>query len=149
MPAFAATPVLAVSIRQPWAELILAGRKRIEVRSWSTVYRGPLWLHIGQKTDRSLETRFGLTQVFHGGFAGMVQLKAVLPLTPERWVGWRHLHLDSGEYRCGLYAWLFSEPIRLSEPIHSPGNLRLFEPNRQVLNRLCECLKSNPSFVAR
>jgi hypothetical protein len=32
----------AISIKQPWAELIGQGVKTIEVRSWQTKYRGPL-----------------------------------------------------------------------------------------------------------
>ena len=32
----------ALSIRQPWAELILQGRKTIELRTWKTCYRGLL-----------------------------------------------------------------------------------------------------------
>ena len=32
----------ALSIRQPWAELILQGRKTIELRTWKTSYRGLL-----------------------------------------------------------------------------------------------------------
>lgn len=31
-----------LSIKQPWAELIASGRKTIELRSWSTSYRGPI-----------------------------------------------------------------------------------------------------------
>ena len=34
--------VPALSVRQPWANLIASGRKRIEYRSWATRYRGPL-----------------------------------------------------------------------------------------------------------
>jgi len=41
----------ALSIKQPWAELILRGRKQIEVRSWSTAYRGFVWLHTGRSRD--------------------------------------------------------------------------------------------------
>ena len=32
----------ALSIRQPWASLVARGLKTVEVRSWSTPYRGPL-----------------------------------------------------------------------------------------------------------
>jgi len=32
----------ALNVRQPWAELIAQGRKRIEVRTWPTTHRGPL-----------------------------------------------------------------------------------------------------------
>jgi hypothetical protein len=35
----------ALTIWQPWATLIAAGVKRIETRSWSTDYRGPLAIH--------------------------------------------------------------------------------------------------------
>lgn len=35
----------ALTIRQPWASLIMAGTKRVENRTWSTNYRGPLVIH--------------------------------------------------------------------------------------------------------
>ena len=35
----------ALSLMQPWATLIAQGAKRIETRSWSTSYRGPLAIH--------------------------------------------------------------------------------------------------------
>lgn len=37
----------ALTIRQPWAWLIVAGHKPVENRSWSTKYRGPLAIHAG------------------------------------------------------------------------------------------------------
>jgi hypothetical protein len=37
----------AITIRQPWAQLIAAGLKTIETRSWPTKYRGPLAIHAG------------------------------------------------------------------------------------------------------
>src|SRR5208283_2683405 len=38
-------PRRALSIRQPWAELILRGKKKIEVRSRPTNIRGPMYLY--------------------------------------------------------------------------------------------------------
>ena len=32
----------AISVKQPWANLIAAGRKTIETRTWTTKYRGQL-----------------------------------------------------------------------------------------------------------
>ncbi len=32
----------ALSVRQPYAQQILTGKKKIEYRSWPTKYRGPL-----------------------------------------------------------------------------------------------------------
>ncbi len=35
----------AITLTQPWAQLVALGAKRIETRSWSTKYRGPLAIH--------------------------------------------------------------------------------------------------------
>jgi hypothetical protein len=37
----------SLSIRQPWAWLIVQGHKPIENRTWPTTYRGPLLIHAG------------------------------------------------------------------------------------------------------
>lgn len=35
----------ALTLTQPWASLVAIGAKRIETRSWSTSYRGPIAIH--------------------------------------------------------------------------------------------------------
>lgn len=35
----------AITLTQPWAQLVALGAKCIETRSWSTRYRGPLAIH--------------------------------------------------------------------------------------------------------
>jgi ASCH domain len=47
----------AISVRQPWAWLIVNGHKMIETRSWMTDYRGPLIIHAAGKIDRSFSRR--------------------------------------------------------------------------------------------
>jgi hypothetical protein len=42
---------IALSIRQPWAELILQHKKDIETRSWNTHYRGAFLIHAPKKID--------------------------------------------------------------------------------------------------
>src|SRR5437016_10859136 len=41
----------ALSVRQPWAWLIVNGHKDIENRSWQTKFRGKLLIHAGQRFD--------------------------------------------------------------------------------------------------
>jgi hypothetical protein len=52
-----------ISIRQPWASLIVTGVKDVENRTWSTRYRGPILIHASQRADSiasdELERRFG------------------------------------------------------------------------------------------
>lgn len=43
----------ALSIRQPWAWLIVNGHKDIENRSWSTQFRGRLLVHAGATMTRA------------------------------------------------------------------------------------------------
>jgi hypothetical protein len=43
----------ALSIRQPWAWLIVNGFKNIENRTWPTHYRGEILVHAGQAMTRS------------------------------------------------------------------------------------------------
>jgi len=42
----------AISIRQPWAWLIVNGHKDIENRSWRTHYRGQVLIHASQGMTR-------------------------------------------------------------------------------------------------
>jgi activating signal cointegrator 1 len=39
----------ALTLYQPWATLVAIGAKKIETRSWSTKYRGPLAIHVSKK----------------------------------------------------------------------------------------------------
>jgi len=42
----------ALSIKPPWIELIVEGRKTIETRTWRTNYRGKILLCSSQTVDR-------------------------------------------------------------------------------------------------
>ena len=44
-------PTMALSIKQPWAWLIVAGHKDVENRTWFTNYRGPVLIHAGKRFD--------------------------------------------------------------------------------------------------
>lgn len=45
--------MIALSIRQPWASLILEAGKDIENRCWSTKYRGPFLIHAAKGMTRT------------------------------------------------------------------------------------------------
>lgn len=45
-------PLLALSVQQPWAWLIVNGWKDVENRSWPTSVRDRVLIHAGQKFDR-------------------------------------------------------------------------------------------------
>jgi hypothetical protein len=123
---------LALSVRQPWAELIIAGRKTIELRTWTTDRRGPLWLHAGLKRGPELECRFGLTDLFHGGFIGRIRLSSIVRLDPDHWERWRGRHMAEGPVPDKIYGWVITKPERLAHPIPARGGLGLFAPRPEV-----------------
>jgi hypothetical protein len=129
--------VPAISIRQPWAELVLRGKKTVEVRDWHHAYRGPLWVHTGRKTDGYAQTEWQLRDptmgdLFTGGFVGQVELTAIVPFDAHSWEALRPQHLDTGRFRLGLFAFFLRNPRRLQEPLEGPGELRLFEVDEET-----------------
>ncbi len=139
--------ILALSIQQPWAELIISGKKSIEIRSWTSRYRGQLWIHAGQVSNSDLEQKFGLSNLFHGGYIGVVTLEEIMPFDEPVWKQWRPLHLDSGDYQTGFYAWILSNPIRFRSPIRGAGKPVLFSVPDEVKDLLKQALKdANPNL---
>lgn len=49
------TPPVALSVKQPWAALIVAGAKLVEVRTWSARRRGWVLIHAGKLPDERPE----------------------------------------------------------------------------------------------
>lgn len=50
-----------LTIRQPWATLIMLGIKQLETRSWRTHYRGELVIHASATGSRtSVDTLLGI-----------------------------------------------------------------------------------------
>ena len=128
----------ALSIQQPWASLIVSGRKTIELREWPTPYRGLLWIHAGKSASTELLERFGLGSAFRGGFVGAVTLAACVRMDESRWRQWASRHLagsqmpDSRE----VWAWLMTGAVRFREPIPGRGLLKLFTPRNDVQREL-------------
>ena len=46
-----------LTIKQPWATLIVEGYKRFEFRSWKTNYRGDILIHAGKWIDKEAMER--------------------------------------------------------------------------------------------
>lgn len=46
-----------LTIKQPWATLIMQGDKRFEFRSWRTKYRGDLLISAGKSIDKEAVNR--------------------------------------------------------------------------------------------
>lgn len=47
-----AGPMKALTVKQPWASLIMSGEKDVENRSWATRHRGLIAIHSSARPDR-------------------------------------------------------------------------------------------------
>lgn len=128
-----------LSIKQPWAELIARGEKRLEIRSWQTNYRGPLLIHSSQKPDRMKvfpktvkDGKIWCEDLADPGeLDGFYYLgKVYFTVDLVDIMQFKHDHeLDACcPYQPDLFAWKF-ENVRLIKPISYKGKLNLYEIN--------------------
>jgi hypothetical protein len=83
----------ALSIRQPWAWLIVTGQKDIENRTCTTRYRGPLLIHAGRAWARipidDIEKRYGVCvprdKFLGGGIIGTADLVEIVTKHGSVW----------------------------------------------------------------
>lgn len=102
----------ALSIKQPWANMIVAGEKTIETRTWCTDYRG-LLLIVSSKAPRIEPAGYALA---------IGKLIDCRPMTK----------IDEEEACCEIYpsayAWVLTN-IKRIEPFPVKGKLGLYEVN--------------------
>jgi hypothetical protein len=97
-----------ISIRQPWADLILQGRKTTELRTWTVSYRGPLAIHASQTVEREACLAHGLDpdRVTTGAVIGVVDLVGIDMLDAESYRAGRAEHLSDEPFPIAVGAGL-------------------------------------------
>ncbi|MCL4299783.1 MAG: ASCH domain-containing protein [Anaerolineae bacterium] len=118
----------ALSFRQPWAELILQGRKTIDLRTWPTRHRGRLAIHASQQVEVEICRLYNLdpATLVTGALVGTVEVVEMVPLDDEKWESLRDQHLKPGPFPGDLLGWRLHDPQRLPQPVPMSGRLGLF-----------------------
>ncbi len=121
--------VKALSFRQPWAELVLQGKKTLDLRTWSTPYRGPLAIYASQtvEKDRCQEHGIDPARLTTGAVIGLVDLVGVVELDAAAYAARAGEHLGGRSYHPPMFGWELSNPRPLAEPVPAKGRLLLFE----------------------
>lgn len=123
----------AISIRQPWAELILQGKKTLELRTWTVGYRGPLAIHASRTIDREACAAYGIdpVQLTTGALVGTVELTAITELSKVEFDAHQSDHLATGRfgYTHPMYGWHLLKPQALCKPLPMRGRMGLFNVN--------------------
>ena len=117
----------ALSLKQPFAELILEGKKKIELRKWNTNFRGEFFIHASKNPDEESMKRFGFTTLPLGFIVGKAKLVDVKTYeNKEEHNRDNNLHLASSDW--GNIGFILENPIRI-EPIPFKGQLNFFDVN--------------------
>ncbi len=125
-----------LSVRQPWAWLIINGLKDVENRDWSTHLRGPLLIHAGlqfesdamegilSNLDATDRQRFPLEKSAfqRGGIVGIVNIVDVVTESQSKWFE-------------GKYGWCL-ENARPLPFIPLRGSLGLFNVPPEMVERV-------------
>ena len=124
-----------LSVCQPFANLILEGKKTIELRKWNTEFRGEFLVHAPQKilTDDCKRLKIK-TNLITGAIIGKVELVSVKKYENEL-----EINLDSKKHLASNYAtenkygFILEKPKQLKVPIPYNGQLNFFEFKPEVL----------------
>lgn len=101
----------AISLKQPWANLVADGKKTIETRKWSTKYRGDLIICSSQNPKIKP----------YGKALCIVELYDVRPMTRT---DEKKAHI---KFYPGAYAWMLRNLRKIDPPIPVKGSLGIFD----------------------
>lgn len=120
-----------LSIQQPWAWAIALGRKRVENRSWSTKYRGEVYIHASTKLDRDglewLRREVRLRPPGNLPSGAVVAVAELVDVITKR------RSALFGKWFLGPYGFVLRNVQPLRRPIPTTGKLGLFRPSTSVV----------------
>lgn len=121
-----------LSIKEPWASLIMNGTKKIETRSWKTKYRGEIYIHASlSKAKITKPEVYELIKDMNfkcGYIICKCNLVDCIYMTDEYVNDMKINHYEEyicGHYEVGRYAWIV-EDVKVIEPIKAKGKLGLW-----------------------
>jgi activating signal cointegrator 1 len=112
----------AITLWQPWASLIVDGRKIVETRPMPWYYEGPVAIHAGLKVDREACLRFGYNPdlIPTGAVLGVAQ-KTGLYRFEKKLEGKQYEPDQYGDFTPGRYGYPLTNLIKFAEPIPAKG----------------------------
>lgn len=113
-----------LSVQNPWAWAIVHGPKRIENRSWATIYKGPLLIHASKSRARLGDYGEGepdADAMVYGAIIGRVTLVLCCELENLP------IKYRDDRFAKGLWCWVLADPVPLA-PFVTRGKVGLFAP---------------------
>lgn len=137
-----------ISLLQPWAHLVVIGAKRIETRSWSTNYRGPLLIHASKRFTKDqaklcqkwpfneyIENLEDLEFGYIIGSVNLIDVKTTEYCVNSNLIAETERNAEEynfGNYNAGRFAWILSEPKEFNEIIPCNGKLGIWNFEMEI-----------------
>lgn len=121
-----------LTIKQPWATLIMQKDKRFEFRSWKTKYRGELLIHAGKGIDKNAMKRLSKyipEDMPSGKILGKVTLVDCIKMSPkfkEKLLKENNEIYTDSSFKEN-YGWQLENVEVFDTPIEAKGQLSLWE----------------------
>jgi hypothetical protein len=126
--------MLAITVKQPWAEMLVRGAKVHEYRAWKTDYRGRLLIHAGRAYPTRSEMELFLEMLpgankpsMYRAMEWVMQQGRGCIIGEVEIVGVREISAGHPGYRFGRYAWVTANAKKYDCPIWAVGKLGLWE----------------------
>lgn len=119
----------ALTIKQPWASLIVNGYKEYEFRSWKINYRGKILIHAGMKLEKDMAERFKEYNLDYtlGAIIGEAELVDCILVDKDFDEELRKMNsLVYASNHVESYAWKLTNIKKYDEPIFIKGKLGLW-----------------------
>ena len=115
-----------LTIKQPWACLIVEGLKKYEFRSWKTNYRGKILIHAGLTLEKTYSENYNFNYI-KGAIIGEAEITDCI-LVDENLNEklQKQNNLVYGNNHVGVYAWKLENIIKYENPIYIKGKLGLW-----------------------
>mgnify|MGYP001372633695 FL=1 len=119
-----------LSICQPFAELIVQGKKTIELRKWNTKFRGEFLVHAAKNvlTEDCKRLKISPKEIATGAIIGKVNLVDVKKYESDKELNKdKKKHHSVSDNTKNKYGFILENPKKLRVPIEYMGKLNFFE----------------------
>ncbi len=119
-----------LTIKEPWATLIIEGYKKYEFRSWKTNYRGKILIHAGMSLEKESAKKFKNYNLIYtkGAIIGEAILTDCILVTEDFDKRLKEINPlvygNSGHVQ--NYAWKLENIKKYDSPIYIKGKLGLW-----------------------
>ena len=120
-----------LSLKQPFAELLVSGKKTIELRKWNTNFRGKFLIHVSKQLDKDMASSLNInyTKFLRGAIIGTAILYNVKQYNSNSdFEKDKNKHYaDINKYGSYKFGFMVRNARRFRTPMPYPGRLRFFE----------------------